>query len=51
MHHTDAEHGWAYDRASPIGKPEWALDEAAAPGRLVVDLTSDWTTIFPEASR
>jgi phosphoglycolate phosphatase-like HAD superfamily hydrolase len=47
VHHTDAEREWAYDRTSPIGKLDKALDEAQAKGWTVVDMKQDWTTIFP----
>jgi hypothetical protein len=47
VHHTDAEREWAYDRDSPLGKLDKALDEAHAQGWTVVDMKSDWKTIFP----
>jgi len=47
VHHTDAERESAYDRASPIGRLDKALDEALAKGWTVVDMKSDWKTIFP----
>lgn len=47
VHHTDAEREWAYDRTSPIGKLDKALDEAAAKGWTVVDMKTDWKTVFP----
>ena len=48
VHHTDADREWAYDRASHTGKPDKALDEAAAKGWTVVDMKLDWKVIFPE---
>ena len=45
--HTDAEREWAYDRNSPIGALDKALDEANAKGWTVVDMKTDWKTIFP----
>jgi len=48
IHHTDAEREYAYDRTSPIGKLERALDEAPRHGWVVVDMKSDWKTIFRE---
>jgi phosphoglycolate phosphatase-like HAD superfamily hydrolase len=48
VHHTDAEREWAYDRKSQIGKLDKALDEAQARGWTVVDMKTDWKTIFPE---
>jgi hypothetical protein len=47
VHHTDAEREWAYDRESPIGKLDKALDEAKARGWTVVDMKTDWMTVFP----
>ncbi|MEJ0009477.1 MAG: HAD family hydrolase [Alphaproteobacteria bacterium] len=47
LHHTDAVREWAYDRASPVGRLDTALDEAAAKHWLVVDMKSDWKTVFP----
>ena len=49
VHHTDAEREYAYDRNSDIGKLDKALDEALAKGWTVVDMKSDWKTIFPAA--
>ena len=47
VHHTDAEREWAYDRNSSIGHLDKALDEAQAKGWTVVDMKTDWKTIFP----
>lgn len=47
VHHTDAEREWAYDRASHIGKLDKALDEATAKEWSVLDMTRDWTRVFP----
>ena len=49
VHHTDADREWAYDRTSHVGKLDKALDEAPQRGWLVVDMKSDWKTIFPAA--
>jgi hypothetical protein len=46
IHHTDAEREWAYDRKSPIGRLDKALDEAMAKGWTVVDMKRDWKSIF-----
>lgn len=46
VHHTDAEREWAYDRTSHIGKLDKALDEATAKGWTIVDMKTDWNTIF-----
>ena len=47
LHHTDAEREWAYDRDSHIGKLDKGLDEAKAKGWTVIDMKTDWNTIFP----
>jgi hypothetical protein len=49
VHHTDAVREYAYDRQSPVGKLDKALDEAIARGGLVVDMKRDWKVIFPPA--
>ncbi|HEX8814761.1 MAG TPA: HAD family hydrolase [Terriglobales bacterium] len=49
VHHTDAEREYAYDRKSPVGTLDKALDEAEAKGWRVVDMKRDWKTIFPPA--
>jgi phosphoglycolate phosphatase-like HAD superfamily hydrolase len=51
VHHTDAERERAYDRYSHIGKLDEALDEAEASGWTVIDMRSDWKTIFPETAK
>jgi phosphoglycolate phosphatase-like HAD superfamily hydrolase len=51
VHHTDAEREWAYDRNSSIGKLDKALDVAQAEGWTVVDMKTDWKTIFPFGSK
>jgi phosphoglycolate phosphatase-like HAD superfamily hydrolase len=47
VHHTDAEREWAYDRHSPVGQLDKALDEALAKGWTIVSMKDDWKTIFP----
>jgi hypothetical protein len=47
VHHTDAEHEWAYDRQSSVGKLDKALDEANAKQWTVVDMARDWKRVFP----
>lgn len=47
VHHTDAAREWAYDRASSIGHLDKALDAAEASGWAVVDMKTDWATVFP----
>jgi phosphoglycolate phosphatase-like HAD superfamily hydrolase len=46
IHHTDAEREWAYDRDSHVGRLDRGLDEAAERGWLVVDMKTDWMTVF-----
>jgi phosphoglycolate phosphatase-like HAD superfamily hydrolase len=46
VHHTDAEREWAYDRKSPIGMLDKALDEAQGKGWTVVSMKTDWKRIF-----
>ena len=47
VHHTDAEREFAYDRTSPIGRLDAALDKAVAKGWTVVSMKDDWKTVFP----
>ncbi len=47
VHHTDAVREWAYDRNSPVGKLDKALDEAVRRGWMVVDMKNDWKKVFP----
>jgi hypothetical protein len=47
VHHTDAAREWAYDRKSPVGTLDKALDAAMANGWTVVDMKNDWKRIFP----
>ena len=47
VHHTDAEREYAYDRNSAVGRLARALDEAAQRGWVVIDMKSDWKSIFP----
>lgn len=49
VHHTDGEREVAYDRESPIGRLDEALDEASDRGWVVMDMKRDWETIFPAA--
>ncbi len=46
VHHTDAQREYAYDRQSPVGKLDKALDEATAKGWTVVSMKDDWKKIF-----
>ena len=47
VHHTDAQREWAYDRESPVGRLDKALDEAREKGWTVVDVRQEWRTVFP----
>jgi hypothetical protein len=47
VHHTDGEREWAYDRQSPIGRLDKALDEAQRRAWTVVDMKKDWKKVFP----
>ena len=47
VHHTDAEREYAYDRKSPFGHLDEALDAATLNKWTVVDMKSDWKRIFP----
>jgi phosphoglycolate phosphatase-like HAD superfamily hydrolase len=51
VHHTDADREWAYDRNSSVGRLDEALDVAQAEGWTVVDMKTDWKTVFPFGSR
>lgn len=51
VHHTDAEREWAYDRESPVGRLDKALDEARAKSWTVVDMKRDWRVIYPQESK
>src|SRR5262245_41958865 len=46
VHHTDAEREWAYDRKSPIGTLNKALDEANARGWTVTSMKTEWQKVF-----
>ena len=46
VHHTDAEREYAYDRQSPFGRLDKALDAAAINGWTVVDMKADWRRVF-----
>jgi phosphoglycolate phosphatase-like HAD superfamily hydrolase len=47
VHHTDGVREYAYDRESHVGKLDKALDEAPKRGWFVVDMKSEWKTVFP----
>jgi phosphoserine phosphatase len=47
VYHTDAEREWAYDRESPIGRLDKALDEGYARDWTIVDMKQDWRVVYP----
>ncbi|HEV3165279.1 MAG TPA: HAD family hydrolase [Isosphaeraceae bacterium] len=49
VHHDDAAREYAYDRLSPVGRLDKALDAADRQGWTVVSMKDDWRTIFPPA--
>jgi phosphoglycolate phosphatase-like HAD superfamily hydrolase len=49
VHHTDAAREFVYDRQSSIGRLDTALTEAQTRGWLVIDMRTDWKSIFPPA--
>ncbi|GLR55473.1 MULTISPECIES: HAD family hydrolase [Rhizobium] len=48
IHHTDAEHEYAYDRDTEVGRLDKALDAAAIAGWTVVDMKADWKHVFKD---
>lgn len=49
VHHTDAAREYAYDRTSPFGRLDKAMDLAPAQGWVLIDMKKDWKVIFPAA--
>ncbi len=47
VHHTDAKREYAYDRNARVGRLDKALDEAKRHDWTVVDMKTDWRTVFP----
>lgn len=47
VYHTDGRREWAYDRRSPVGRLDRALDQARRDGWLVLDLARDWAVVHP----
>jgi phosphoserine phosphatase len=47
VHHTDAEHEYAYDRDTHFGRLDKALDAAPRNGWVVVDMKKEWKRVFP----
>ncbi|WFU51557.1 HAD family hydrolase [Sinorhizobium terangae] len=48
VRHTDAEREYAYDKDTPFGRLDKALEAAAVNQWTVVDMKADWKQIFPE---
>jgi phosphoserine phosphatase len=46
VHHTDAEHEWAYDRQPGLARFDKGWDEAVAKGWTIVDMQKDWKQVF-----
>ena len=46
VHHTDAVREYAYDRDTPFGRLDKALDAAAINKWVVADMKDDWNRIF-----
>jgi len=46
VHHTDPVREYAYDRDTPFGRLDKALDAAATNKWVVVDMKTDWNRIF-----
>ena len=51
VHHTYGVREAAYDRTSAFGRLNEALDQAAARGWAVIDMKSEWRTIYKEDGR
>jgi hypothetical protein len=47
VRHTDAGREYAYDRTSPVGRLDKALDAAPGAGWTVIDMKRDWKRVFP----
>lgn len=46
VHHDDTDREYAYDRQSPFGRLDRALDEAPKRGWTLVSMKRDWNRIF-----
>jgi hypothetical protein len=46
VHHTDAEREYSYDRKSPFGRLDKALDAARSNNWVVVSMKDDWKRVF-----
>jgi hypothetical protein len=45
--HNGAEREYAYDRKSPVGRLDKALDAVSAGPWIFVSMKADWKTVFP----
>lgn len=48
VHHTDSQREYAYDRKSHVGTLDKALDQADANDWIIVDMKTDWKSVFPD---
>ncbi|CAM3139753.1 HAD family hydrolase [Vibrio diazotrophicus] len=48
IHHTDKIREWAYDRKSPVGKLDKAIEVGKSKGWLFVDMEKDWNQVFQQ---
>lgn len=48
LHHTDGQRETAYDRQSPFGRLDKALDAAPQRDWTVIDMRQDWKQVFPD---
>jgi phosphoserine phosphatase len=48
VHHTDADHEYAYDRESHVGTLDKALDQAEDMDWIIVSMKDDWKQVFPD---
>ncbi len=51
VHHTDETREWAYDRKSPFGRLDKALDEAKVKGWTLIDMKNDWKIIYASGKK
>lgn len=49
VHHDDPDREFAYDRASPVGHLDKAIDTAAANGWMLLSMKKDWRRVFPKS--
>jgi len=49
LHHTDGEREYAYDRKSPFGRIDKALDLAPQNDWVLVSMKEDWSEVFAPA--